>query len=275
MHTERLKCHYTETKNESVHGRERSLMTVGDPGKSTDIDGRRFEELQSRIALLEGELAVRDGLEVLAGGIAHDFNNLLTVILNNISLMKLETDPVSPAMVSLEEMEKATLKARDLAWKLLNIAGNGSAPRPRENSHPEGGSGLDELAGTGRVLLVDDEEEVRKSTGAALGRLGYTVVLAENGSEAIEIFCQAADEGRPFDLVILDLTVHGGTGGKETLSRLKRIDPAVKAVVSSGYANDAVMSDFADFGFCDRLAKPYTMEDLGRVVRSALDASDR
>ena len=184
----------------------------------TGIGEREIEELRNSIALLEGELAVRDGLEVLAGGIAHDFNNLLTVILNNISLMKLETAPGSGTMISLDEMEKATLKARDLAWKLLNIAGNGSPPPLEEGSESAGEPALEGLMGTGRVLLVDDEETVRTSTGAALTRLGYSVVLAENGSKAIEIFCQSADEGRPFEAVILDLTVHGGSGGKETIS---------------------------------------------------------
>ena len=206
---------------------------------------------------------------MLAGGIAHDFNNLLTVILNNVSLMKLETAAGSGTMIGLEEMEKATLKARDLAWKLLNIAGNGTSSLSEDGSQT-GEPVLDDLMGSGRILLVDDEEDVRTSTGAALGRLGYTVVLVESGSKAIEIFCQSADEGRPFDIVILDLTVHSGVGGKETVSRLKRIDPAVKAVVSSGYANDAVMTDYTEFGFSGKLAKPYTMEDLGRVVKAVL-----
>jgi CheY-like chemotaxis protein len=236
----------------------------------TEISDRQIEELRSRIVLLESELAVRDGLEVLAGGIAHDFNNLLTVILNNISLMKLEAPAGSGTMIGLEEMEKATLKARDLAWKLLNIAGNGSAPSAEESVAPAGQIQIEGLTGSGRILLVDDEEDVRTSTGAALNRLGYTVVLAESGSKAIEIFCQSADEGRPFDLVILDLTVHGGKGGKETVSSLKRIDPDVKAVVSSGYANDTVMTGYAEFGFSGRLAKPYTIEDLGRVVKEVL-----
>jgi len=238
-----------------------------------DIGERQVEELRNRIVLLEGELAIRDGLEVLAGGIAHDFNNLLTVILNNISLMKLEASGLSGNLVGLEEMEKATLKARDLAWKLLNIAGNGSNPQSDETTPGTGEHHLEELMGSGRILLVDDEEDVRNSTGAALNRLGYTVVLAAGGSEAIEIFCQSADEGRPFDIVILDLTVHGGAGGKETVSSLKRIAPAVKAVVSSGYANDLVMTQFTEFGFSGKLAKPYTMEDLGRVIKSVLDDS--
>jgi CheY-like chemotaxis protein len=245
-------------------------LAVSDSNNRQDISERQVEELRSRIVLLEGELAIRDGLEVLAGGIAHDFNNLLTVILNNISLMKLEASELSGNLIGLEEMEKATLKARDLAWKLLNIAGNGSTPQSDESAPSSSEHHLEELMGSGRILLVDDEEDVRNSTGAALNRLGYTVVLAAGGSEAIEIFCQSADEGRPFDVVILDLTVHGGAGGKETVSSLKRIAPDVKAVVSSGYANDTVMTEFAEFGFSGKLAKPYTMEDLGRVIKSAL-----
>jgi CheY-like chemotaxis protein len=245
-------------------------MAEGKSNSKTEIDERLVEELRGRVALLEGELAIRDGLEVLAGGIAHDFNNLLTVILNNISLMKLETAHGSGTMISLEEMEKATLKARDLAWKLLNIAGNGSPPSTEEGGEVAGEHEIEDLKGTGRVLLVEDEETVRTSTGAALSRLGYSVALVANGSEAIEAFCQAADEGRPFDAVILDLTVHGGTGGKETVAGLKRIDPDVRAIVSSGYANDAVMTEFSAFGFSDKLAKPYTMEDLGRVMKKVL-----
>jgi len=245
-------------------------LSGSDSNNRTDISELQVEELRSRIALLEGELAIRDGLEVLAGGIAHDFNNLLTVILNNISLMKLEASELSGNLVGLEEMEKATLMARDLAWKLLNIAASGSTLQTDENASVSSEGHLEELMGSGRILLVDDEEDVRNSTGAALNRLGYTVVLAAGGSEAIEIFCQSADEGRPFDVIILDLTVHGGAGGKETVSNLKRIAPDVKAVVSSGYANDAVMTDFAEFGFSGRLAKPYTMEDLGSVIKSVL-----
>ncbi len=248
-------------------------MATGDSNSKTEISERQVDELRSRIALLEGELAIRDGLEVLAGGIAHDFNNLLTVILNNVSLMKLESVAGSGTMFNLEEMEKATLKARNLAWKLLNIAGNGSSPPPGEVSTAVSEPSLDDLVGTGKILLVDDEENVRTSTGAALGRLGYDVVLVESGSKAIEIFCQSADEGRPFDVVILDLTVHSGAGGKETVARLKRIDPDVKAVVSSGYANDAVMTEYAEFGFSGKLAKPYTIEDLGRVIKDVLSDS--
>jgi len=246
-------------------------MVTGDLNGKTEISQREIDELYSRIALLEGELAVRDGLEVLAGGIAHDFNNLLTVILNNISLMKLETAPGSGKMIGLEEMEKATLKARDLAWRLLNIAGNGSPPPSEEVSESASDPAIESLMGNGRILMVDDEESVRTSTGTALIRLGYSVVLAENGSEAIEIFCQSADEGRPFDAVILDLTVHGGSGGKETVSSLKRINPDVRAVVSSGYANDSVMNDYVEFGFAGKLAKPYTMEDLGRVMKKVME----
>lgn len=246
-------------------------MANGRSDIKKELNERQIEELRSRIALLEGELAIRDGLEVLAGGIAHDFNNLLTVILNNVSLMKLEASPGSGTMISLEEMEKATLKARDLAWKLLNIAGNGSPPPSEEEGESDGELLLEGMMGSGRILLVDDEENVRTSTGAALIRLGYHVVLAESGSKAIEIFCQSADEGKPFNAVILDLTVHGGSGGKETVSSLKRIDPDVKAVVSSGYANDKVMTEYAEFGFSGKLAKPYTMEDLGRVMKAVLD----
>jgi two-component system cell cycle sensor histidine kinase/response regulator CckA len=97
---------------------------------------------------------------------------------------------------------------------------------------------VQEATGKGRILVMDDEELIRKLAKELLMELGYEVSLAREGSEAIDIYKQAMSDTRPFDLVIMDLTIPGGLGGKQTISALLEIDPHVKTIVSSGYSND-------------------------------------
>ncbi len=120
--------------------------------------------------------------------------------------------------------------------------------------------------GTGTILVMDDEAEVRETTGNVLKRLGYNVVFAADGSEAVEQYRLARDEGRVFDLVIMDLTVPGGLGGKEALKKLRQLDPGVKAIVSSGYSNDPIMADFGKHGFNGVVTKPYRIKELSEEV---------
>ncbi len=111
--------------------------------------------------------------------------------------------------------------------------------------------------GQGKVLIMDDEAMVREVLGRMLSRLGYEVDFASDGSQAIEKFVRAQAEGRPFTAVILDLTVPGGMGGKDAIKELLKIDPQVKAIVSSGYSEDPIMADFKKYGFSEVIAKPY------------------
>jgi CheY-like chemotaxis protein len=113
---------------------------------------------------------------------------------------------------------------------------------------------------------MDDEPVVREVTGALLSALGHEATLAENGEAALARYREAAAAGRPFDAVILDLTVRGGMGGAETIRHLLEADPGVKAVVSSGYAADGVLSDYQRHGFREVLAKPYTLTGLRDVI---------
>ena len=129
------------------------------------------------------------------------------------------------------------------------------------------------MTGTGRVLIVDDEEPIRDLVDFTLGRLGYEVSAAETALRGIELYREAMARGRRFDLVILDLTLPGGMGGKEALKRLLEIDPTVNAIVSSGYAMDATMSRSEDFGFRGMIAKPYEASELGRTVREVIASS--
>ncbi|MBW2127453.1 MAG: PAS domain S-box protein, partial [Deltaproteobacteria bacterium] len=117
-----------------------------------------------------------------------------------------------------------------------------------------------------RILLMDDEEVVRETTSQMLTHFGCDVDCAADGSEAIELYRKAQESGRPYDVVILDLTVPGGMGGKETAEELLKIDPRVKMVVSSGYATDPVMSEFSQYGFKAAIAKPYRVDRLHEVV---------
>ncbi len=114
----------------------------------------------------------------------------------------------------------------------------------------------------GRVLLMDDEDFVRNVAKEMISAFGHQVEEAGDGKKAIELFIQAREAGNPFDLVILDLTVKGGMGGQETIAKLREIDPNIKAVVSSGYADSPVMADYPAYGFSAVLNKPYRIDSL-------------
>jgi PAS domain S-box-containing protein len=120
--------------------------------------------------------------------------------------------------------------------------------------------------GSGRVLVMDDDENILKVTGNILRHLGYEVAMSHNGYETIEMYRKAMEEKAPFDAVIMDLTVPGSMGGRDCIDHLLKMDPGVKAVVSSGYSNDPVMADHARYGFKGIITKPYRIEDLGTVL---------
>jgi CheY-like chemotaxis protein len=117
---------------------------------------------------------------------------------------------------------------------------------------------------------MDDEEMIRDVAGKILNRLGYEVNFARDGAEALVLYQQARDEGRPYGAVIMDLTIPGGMGGKETVERIRRIDPSVRAIVSSGYSDDPIMAEYENHGFCGVVCKPYSIKVLGDTVRQVL-----
>jgi signal transduction histidine kinase/CheY-like chemotaxis protein len=123
---------------------------------------------------------------------------------------------------------------------------------------------------SGRVLVMDDDDVVREIAAEMLTGLGYEVDVVRNGVEAISHYEAAHTAGRPFTVVILDLTIPGGTGGVGTLARLRRIAPQVKAIASSGYASDPVMARPEQSGFAGTLTKPYTFEELAEVLHRVL-----
>lgn len=124
--------------------------------------------------------------------------------------------------------------------------------------------------GHGKILIMDDEDIVRNVAVEILKRLGYEVTAVKEGHEAIQAYQEALKNKQPYDVVIIDLTVPGGLGGKETIRELRKIDPKVKAVVSSGYSNDPIMSKYKDYGFSAVIAKPYRLQDLSEVLKKLL-----
>lgn len=126
------------------------------------------------------------------------------------------------------------------------------------------------LIGRGRILLMDDERIITDVVSEMLERLGYEVEIAGDGLAAVELYQNAIKSGCFFDAVILDLTIRDGMGGTETLKRLIEIDPHVKAIVSSGYSNNSAMSEYANLGFKAVLSKPYTIQNLSKVLHEVL-----
>ena len=126
------------------------------------------------------------------------------------------------------------------------------------------------VPGKGKVLIMDDEELIRDSTRDMLSGLGYQVSAAADGQQTIELCKAACEAGQPYDVVVADLTIPGGMGGKEVVSELLEIDPGAKVVVSSGYSNNAVMANFREYGFKGIVAKPYSIEELAEVLQSLI-----
>lgn len=129
--------------------------------------------------------------------------------------------------------------------------------------------------GRGRVLVMDDEELVRDLAAEMLQNLGYQPSEAGDGREAVHAYQGSASDGRPFDVVILDLTVPGGIGGVEALKTLRSLNPELKAIVSSGYSNDPVMAEFRTYGFNGVLVKPYSLTAMSEVLQEVMNGGGR
>lgn len=160
-----------------------------------------------------------------------------------------------------------TVESKEGAGTTVHVYLPASVGRP-----PSAPGSLKVERGSGRVLVMDDDEMVRDVTGEMLGLLGYDYSFARDGVEAIGLFKKAIETGSPFDAVILDLTVEDGMGGADAVKRLIRIDPGVRAIVSSGYSRDPIMSDYRRHGFCAVIYKPYRLAEFSRAVKDAISA---
>jgi len=128
--------------------------------------------------------------------------------------------------------------------------------------------------GTGRILLMDDEETIHETVGRMLGELGYEVDSVYDGDEALQTYRASLGKGSPYDVVILDLTIPGGMGGRETVARLREMHPEARVIVASGYSNDPAMARYADYGFRGRLRKPVNLQDLAETVQRVLKGGE-
>lgn len=142
-----------------------------------------------------------------------------------------------------------------------------------DNAHtpplsPEAGKA--HIRGTGRILVMDDDAMIRDVLQRSLTNLGYDVVCTQEGSEAVSLYEKALKSDRPFNAVIMDLTIPGGMGGKDAIVRLRELDPGVKAIVSSGYSDDPIMAKFSEYGFRDAVSKPYSIAVLSETVHRVL-----
>ena len=124
-----------------------------------------------------------------------------------------------------------------------------------------------------RILVMDDDENIRFLLSEILTSYGYMTESACDGAQAIELYKKAYESSNQFDLVILDLTIPAGIGGKETIKELIKIDPDVRGIVSSGYSNDAIMANYRQYGFSGVISKPYRPDDLVRIVQDVLNSS--
>ena len=117
---------------------------------------------------------------------------------------------------------------------------------------------------------MDDESLVRSTAHQMLAFLGYEVESTDNGYRAISLYEAAMTSSVPFDAVILDLTIPGSLGGKDTMKQLIQIDPDIKAIVASGYSNDPVLSNFNHWGFKAAVSKPYNLNEISKVISGVL-----
>jgi len=379
---------------------------------------RKQMEQQARLETELQHAARLESLGGLAGGIAHDYNNLLTIIMGNLSLMKLEPRVMELEGARMGDIERGVLRARDLTRQLLTFASGGEPSRTavdfsavahaavesilrdtqvkaefstepglwfvggdreqltqtvqslvRNAAQAMNGRGVVRLAlanetvagggltpgryvrlavadtgegiaadilpkifdpyfttrkgarglglatvysivgkhggrieavstpGRGatltawlpaasateenkpaqpsappvgtipRVLLMDDEESIRMLGGMVIQRMGLEPALAADGAGALREFEAAQNTGRPFTLVVLDLTIPGGMGGKQAIDAIRRIDPQVPAIVSSGYSSDPVMANYRQHGFQAVVAKPFDVATLSEAIR--------
>jgi PAS domain S-box-containing protein len=143
------------------------------------------------------------------------------------------------------------------------------AARDEEKASPKSSRGALAAPAPLRVLVMDDDAAVRTVVTQLLKTSGYTVSCASTGEETIALYERAMASRAPYDVVVMDLTIPGGMGGKETVAKLLAIDPKAKVIVSSGYSSDPIMANYRDYGFCGVIAKPFNIGDFLSVIRKS------
>lgn len=156
-----------------------------------------------------------------------------------------------------------------------SIEGQGTAfdiylPISREAPRDSSSIASNPAVGQGRILVMDDQKNVREVVGQMLKAIGYEATMANTGLEAVQLYQEALKNGQKYDVVIIDLTIPGGMGGRDAISKLLAADPEVKAIVSSGYSNDPIMAEYARWGFKGVVSKPFGISELSQVLKTVL-----
>ncbi len=127
----------------------------------------------------------------------------------------------------------------------------------------------EESVSSTKIMVMDDDLMLRNLARSQLGALGHDAVLVKDGAAAITTYQEMQESDNPVDLVILDLTIPGGMGGKETAQKLLQLNPEAKLIVASGYSNDPVMAEYSEYGFRAAVAKPFTLKELRKAIAAA------
>jgi PAS domain S-box-containing protein len=244
----------------TVNGQEKVLDVLPSPLPAGDGTVLTFGEVIRPV-----EIARKEVGNMPSESLAHDLNNSLTVIMGSVSLAKEYVIPEGRMYNKLRQIETASVTARDLAGRLMATAKGGPAG---EAAVPEPPTPM--VKGKGRILLMDDDESILEATGDLLRYLGYVVEVARDGEEALALCKEARDAKQPFELAILDQEISSGLGGNEVGKQLRAAEPALRLIISTGYANDPALGDPTSRGFVAAIPKPYAADVLSRVVASAL-----
>lgn len=207
----------------------------------------------------------------------HDLNNHLTGTLGNISMLLMSGGLDGTTRERLTNAKRATLKAQESTRKVQALAKGEPAPANVPLPTPSTIVPMPAIpptpapvSGGPRVLILDDEPAIGALVAASLEAMGYQVTTKEDGMSAVQACEEAFKSGRRFDLVFSDLSLPGELDGNKAVARMRAIDPALKAIISSGYDHDPVMLHHREHGFAGAIAKPFEMGQLARLVRDIL-----
>ncbi len=233
------------------------------------------QELQTKVHDLESKIKT---IDMVTKTIAHTFNNQLSTILGYVSLLKIDYEN-SEFFDTLEEMEHSSLRARDLTSQLLTLVKSldkhekkpeeTQKDKPPDDQTKQVEKNFHVFLGKGSILVLDDEKTILDVANKMLSRLGYQVSGAIFLEQAIEMYRESIRKGRKFDAVILDLSELGGSEGYG-LKLWKEVDPDVKAIISSGYADDPIFENYKNYGIAAVLKKPYDISQLSKILHDII-----
>lgn len=212
----------------------------------------------------------------------HELNNQLTAIIGNLSLILMSAGQDTTTHERVMSAKKNALRAQEMTRKLQSLTKDTDTtpdtstepspgtivPMPNFNTPPT------PAKKTSRVLVLDDEEAICALVSSALTAMGYDVTEATTVPAALLACEQAMKANRRFHLIISDLSLPGDLSGHEAVARIRDIDPQIKAIISSGYDSDPIMTRFRDHGFSGAISKPYEIAKLNRVVSEVLAGGD-